>query len=256
MALCSSDHWRSLYGQPLVDFFQQADSWAVETFAYYGRAWSHSDPHSVKGWVLQSMLIFVAPVFLAATVYMALCRIIVAIGAEEHSMIRPRWLAKLYILVDVLVFMSQVAGIGLQITGDKKVMDIGNKAIAGGLAFQFAMLFFFGAIAARVHRRSRTASAREPSTGLSITNVKTTRYFVAMYVAAAAIALRSLVRLIEFAQGERGTIASHEIFLYVFDSAPMLLVMLVVLLVHPGKLIRQRNRRKSTDAVPLVGPWH
>lgn len=214
----------------------------VEVFAYHGRARSHSDLHGVGPWAEQSFLLFIAPVLLAATVYMALCRIIVAIGAEEHSMIRPRWLAKIYVMVDVLVFITQIGGIGLQITGISKIMAIGNKAIAGGLAFQFAVLFFFQFVAAKVHRRTNNG-------------MRIGKYFAAIYIAAGAVALRSLVRLVEFAEGQRGTIASHEVFLYLFDAAPMLTIMIIFLAVYPGRLIKQCTKEKEIDVVPLVGPW-
>ena len=57
--------------------------------------------------------------------------------------------------------------------------------------------------------------------------------------------VRSLVRTIEYLQGEGGYIIMHEVFLYVFDAALMAIVMGIFLVVYPGKLVREARRLKS-----------
>lgn len=58
------------------------------------------------------------------------------------------------------------------------------------------------------------------------------------YAATGLLMLRNLVRLIEFAQGPLGTIASSEAFIYVFDAVPMALVMAAPLVFYPARLTR------------------
>ena len=48
----------------------------VEIIGYSGRAWSHSDPTQIGGYVMQSTLILIAPALFAASIYMILGRLI------------------------------------------------------------------------------------------------------------------------------------------------------------------------------------
>lgn len=185
---------------------------------------------------MQAMLLLCAPPLLAGSIYMSLGRLITALDASRFSLIRPSILTKIYVLIDVLAFMSQLGGVGVQVTGDAKVMDIGKKCILAGLIFQEVALVFFTYVAVRVQQRL----AREPTdVALGIGHVlRWRRYFAAMYVATGLLILRNLIRLIEFAQGPLGTVASNEAFIYVFDAVPMALVMVSPLVFYPARLTR------------------
>ena len=66
--------------------------------------------------------------------------------------------------------------------------------------------------------------------------------------------VRSLVRTIEYLQGEGGYIITHEVFLYVFDAALMAIVMGIFLVIYPGQLVREARRVKSEqDGNYLLG---
>lgn len=60
----------------------------------------------------------------------------------------------------------------------------------------------------------------------------------ALYTASVLILIRSIYRVIEFAQGNNGYVIAHEVFLYVFDAAMMLLVMIVMNVFHPSVVLR------------------
>lgn len=186
---------------------------------------------------MQMLLILLAPVFLSATIYMTLGRIIRSLDEDQHSMIRVRRLTKLYVLLDILIFCSQLGGAGVQITGDANIMAIGMKAIMGGLIFQCIALAFYIALAACVHLRLN----REP-TGLSHT-LEWRKYMWAIYLSGAAILVRSLVRVVEYGEGAYGAVSTHEAFLYVFDAFLIWFLMVCVLVVHPGQLIKTAMRR-------------
>ncbi|KAF7892036.1 hypothetical protein EAF00_008338 [Botryotinia globosa] len=99
---------------------------ARETFGYYGRSKCHENISDIGPWILQIILILGAPTFLAASVYMTLARLTVALAAEDHSMVSPRWLTKIYVLIDVLCFFSQFLRAGFQASGDATIISIGN----------------------------------------------------------------------------------------------------------------------------------
>ncbi|KFY18745.1 hypothetical protein V491_04716 [Pseudogymnoascus sp. VKM F-3775] len=230
-----------------------------ETFGYYGRTKAHDNVSKVGPWILQNVLILGGPTFLAATVYMTLGRYITALDARDHAMIAPRWITRIYILIDVICFVSQFMGAGIQASGDPKVIDIGNKAILGGLVFQLVAFAFFVLMATRVHFRLN--SQHEVYTAVPSRWSMSRKYFWGLYTVSFLFIVRNLVRAIEYAQqansggisyatrNKNGTITmpekersssigSKEIFLYIFDAAPMALVAVIFLLVHPGRMLK------------------
>jgi len=63
-----------------------------------------------------------------------------------------------------------------------------------------------------------------------------------LYLISALIMVRSIVRLIEFAQGFDGVIIQHEWFLYVFDAVPMAAVMLFFNIWYPSNFSKQARK--------------
>jgi hypothetical protein len=84
----------------------------VETVGYIGRLLSSLEtPNYTQGpYVMQSALILIAPAFLAASIYMTLGRIIEMLDAERSSMIKLKWLTKIFVAGDVLSFLMQASG--------------------------------------------------------------------------------------------------------------------------------------------------
>ncbi|CAI4212000.1 unnamed protein product [Parascedosporium putredinis] len=198
----------------------------AETFGYFGRAQSSNNPIKAGPWILQNFLLLSSPPLLAATIYMALGRIIRALDASDHSMISPRWLTKLYILVDIGCL---------------------------GLIVQLVALSIFVLLAWQVHRRTKrsptSVMVKDPSMNWE-------NHFRCVQLITVAIIVRSIVRMVEYIQGDGGFVMSHEVFIYLFDAALMFSVMLTYLILHPGRLVRDARRlRKShwgLDGTPLV----
>jgi RTA1 like protein len=61
-------------------------------------------------YIIQAILILIAPALLAATVYMVLGYVILAVDGENHSMIREKFLTKIFVLGDIFSFMVQSTG--------------------------------------------------------------------------------------------------------------------------------------------------
>lgn len=200
----------------------------LETFGYYGRAWGHREPDSLEPYVLQSMLILAAPPFLGATIYMSLSRIIRSLGAGHLSLLRPKTITVIYVLVDVFCVLSQIAGTGIQVSGDENLISIGTKIILAGLIFQEVMLILFVYIAFKFKNNVQT-------------DRPLSRHIWVLYIQVALLWIRNLVRVIEFAQGKYGFIKTHEIMLYIFDAAPMFFICLIYLILHPGRLCKTKE---------------
>lgn len=60
--------------------------------------------------VIQTLLLLVAPALLAASIYMILGRIIVSVEGESYSLVKTRWLTKVFVTSDVVTFFIQLAG--------------------------------------------------------------------------------------------------------------------------------------------------
>jgi hypothetical protein len=226
--------------------------------------------------MLQYILILGAPTFMAATVYMTLARLTLALNAQEHAMISPRWLTKIYLTIDILCFLSQFAGAGVQASGNEQVISIGNKAILGGLIFQLVAFAFFLLMACRIAVRVGQSQEGSMSSGFVLPGWK--KHFWALYVVSVLFIVRNLVRVIEYAQqasnggfsyamrNDDGTltyletripkIGDHEVYLYVFDSAMMFLVALIFLVVHPARLINRARTVKGAELLSTeLGAW-
>ncbi|PYH73150.1 RTA1 domain-containing protein [Aspergillus vadensis CBS 113365] len=215
-----------------------------ETFGYYGRAWSHQGRTLIGPWALQEMLILCAPPFIAATVYMILGRMIVAFAAEHHSVIRPKWLTKIFVLNDVICFLTQIGGAGVQVTGDEHLMKTGIKAVLAGLIFSLVIFLLFVWVAIVFHLRL----SREPTW---VVNENPwlmggwKRYMWALYVACGALMLRNLVRTVQFGANETSPLNTQEVYIYVFDAALMFVSMAVLAVYHPGTMIKRARRTKE-----------
>jgi hypothetical protein len=83
---------------------------AVEIIGYIGRAVSAQDVWALGPYIVQSLLLLLAPALFAATIYMTLGRIIHRLNAGQHSVIPLRWLTKIFVTGDVISFLTQMGG--------------------------------------------------------------------------------------------------------------------------------------------------
>ncbi|KAJ5943444.1 RTA-like protein [Penicillium verrucosum] len=209
-----------------------------ETFGYYGRAWSHKDRREISSWALQEMLILSAPALIAATVYMVLGRIIRCFGAEHLVSMTPKKITVIFVLNDVLTFCTQLGGAGVQVTGDANVMAIGKKVVLSGLIFSLVVFSFFIWIAASLHRRL----LKNPTDILVMNSINWQQYMWTLYAACFALMLRNLVRTIQFGAPRGSAVNQQEWWIYAFDGFLMFFSMSVLVVYHPGLLIKKARR--------------
>lgn len=88
------------------------DCATVEFIGYGARAVSarQAPDFTLMPYIMQSLLLLLGPSFFAASIYMVLGRIIRLTGGERHSLIRPSWLTKIFVVGDVLSFFVQSGG--------------------------------------------------------------------------------------------------------------------------------------------------
>ncbi|KAL4926193.1 RTA1 domain-containing protein [Aspergillus undulatus] len=215
------------------------DTPSVEAGGYFARIFSHYDTLALGPYIVQTMLILVAPPLFAASIYMTLGRLIVKLRAESLSLIPVKYLTKVFVVGDVISFLLQCGGGGYMAAGTLEAMDNGETIVIVGLAVQLLFFGFFVIVSAIFHYRVKTAP------GQNLQDTPQVRQWEAMmyclYGACILIFVRSVFRVIEFVQGNSGYLMSTEWLLYVFDAVLMALQAALLLVAYPGKVLGTTN---------------
>lgn len=191
-------------------------------------------PYSV-----QSVFILLGPVLLAASVYMALGRIIRSTGGERYSLIRVKWLTKTFVSSDVISFLVQGTGSGMMSMGGSMASTAKGITIAG-LVIQLVMFGLFIVTSVVFEKRMDRFSSGTGSSSWK-------KHHYALYAVSGLIMARSIFRVIEYAMGQKGYLLSHEWTMYIFDSLLMFAVMVIWAFWHPGALHEHVSERGELD---------
>ncbi|PYH77206.1 putative RTM1-like protein [Aspergillus uvarum CBS 121591] len=221
-----------------------------EWIGYIGRAVSGAEApdFTVKPYIVQTLLLLIAPTLFAAAVYMELGRIVLLTNGEAYCLIRRTWLTKTFLLGDIVSFLMQGAGGGIMASGTPSNLTTGEHIIIGGLVVQLIFFSLFVITSMKFHHGLSNA----PSRRVLHLQAPWERHMYALYGGSALIFVRSLFRLIEYAQGNDGYLVSHEAFLYIFDALLMVLVMVLFAWVHPSEvhaLLTPGGRGKAAERV-------
>ncbi|KAL4864692.1 hypothetical protein BDV12DRAFT_188718 [Aspergillus spectabilis] len=202
-----------------------------EVIGYIGRAISSSEsPHWALGpYIMQSVLLLVAPALYAASIYMYLCRVIVLVRGEKFLLIRVNWMTKIFIAGDVLSFLMQASGAGIIAKGELRT---GEDIIVGGL---FVQIFFFGFFVLCEIAFQRQFTNNLTARGAA-SLIPWKKHLWALYGSSILILVRSTFRVIEYLQGYYGSLLQTEIYIYVFDAVLMWLVLVIFVAVHPSEV--------------------
>ncbi|KAL0257695.1 hypothetical protein SLS55_006858 [Diplodia seriata] len=204
-----------------------------QVLGYIGRAMSARDQWALGPYIMQNLLLLIAPAFSAASIYMVLGRIILSVDGERHALIGKKWLTKVFVMGDVISLLAQSGGGGYMAMGTLAAMHTGEKIVVFGLFVQLLFFGFFVAVSslfyARMRREMRTAGR-----GAGMPGVAWRRHFAVLMAASLAIFVRSVFRVVEYVSGNDGFLLKHEVFLYVFDACLMLAVMVLFNVVHPS----------------------
>jgi hypothetical protein len=123
-------------------------------------------------------------------------------------------------------------------------VNTGEKIVVTGLVIQILFFGIFCVTAFLFHLRMR----KVPTMRVSAEALPWQKHLLALYISSAFIMVRSIMRVIEFVQGNTGYVFSHEWFLYVFDALLMLGVMGLFCWIHPGEIKGYLERPKTGDA--------
>ena len=125
-------------------------------------------------------------------------------------------------------------------SGSISAMKTGEHIIIGGLVVQLLFFGCFMVTSAVFHVRM----CNQPTSAVLTRSIPWERQIYALYGSSLLILIRSVFRLIEYAQGNNGYLISHEAFLYIFDATLMLATMVLSAWIHPSEitgLLRKGN---------------
>jgi hypothetical protein len=213
------------------------------TAGYVFRYLSAKSPADLGPYIFQSLFIILPPSLYAATIYMIYGRLVLFVNAPEASIIVPTRVTKIFVCGDVLAFLLQAGGGGMM--AQEGMAKLGQTLMLIGL---FIQLFFFGffLIISLVFWKRMSGSSK----ALSIPQYGKYSWLALLKLllcAAVIIILRCVFRVIEFSQGHDGYLASHEVYMYLFDTAPMFAVQVMFHLVHAADIFGTRRMGKLAD---------
>lgn len=218
------------------------------TTGYVFRFISAKSPSSMGPYIGQSLFIILPPSLYAATIYMIFGRLVLFVNAAEASIIRPTRVTKIFVTGDVLAFLLQAGGGGMM--AQVSMAKMGQAIMLIGL---FVQLFFFGFFLVislvfwkRLHGSSKAASVPQYGKHSWVALLKL------MLCAAVVIILRCIFRVIEFAQGHDGYLASREVYMYVFDTGPMFAVQVLFHFVYAADVFGSGVSKKLSDDESVI----
>ena len=123
----------------------------MEVVGYAFRSLSaKKNPYNVIYFVVQYFFIVTAPVFISASIYVCLSRLIDwarSLGFAGRKWLRPKLILWIFIGADVVATVLQILGAALigvsQSDKDYEKADKANTILLGGLAFQTGAFFIF-----------------------------------------------------------------------------------------------------------------
>jgi hypothetical protein len=217
----------------------------VEIAGLAARIYSCNHLSDQSSYGAQILLILLAPIFFAASIYMFLGRLIASADYPSLCGIRTRWLSKFFVVGDVLCFLIQICGAGIFVSADNtREQTDGENVILAGLALQvviliifiiFAIVFDFTVI------KKRYLGSTSP-------NPRLFQKMVILYLCSTLIMCRNIFRLVEFGQAEDGYLLAHEWPVYVLDIMFMAFVMVLTLGWYSGEM---RVEKSSPTLQPM-----
>jgi hypothetical protein len=137
----------------------------AEVNGYGQRAGSTQAHQDIGLFSTSQTMIVLAPVFVCASLYILLSRIIRAVqpeGIDEKEIrvlngwIKVIWLPKIFVTLDILSMLTQGGGSGIAASGEWEgtLLDIGIGVLIGGLALQLATFTLFLIVVIKFHSTS------------------------------------------------------------------------------------------------------
>ncbi|KIY49756.1 RTA1 like protein, partial [Fistulina hepatica ATCC 64428] len=198
--------------------------------------------HPSEGvYIVETLFILLSPCAFLAQDYVILPRLAKWLSAEGFLFINPAKVVKIFVWSDCLTFFLQSSGGGLTaVKNSKSIPKLGSKIALIGLVIQALSFGTFTLMALVFGLRVRSRTPQKWTSYID-TGAETPSDWRMLWLAlmwtTVGILIRSVYRIIEYAQGYGGYLATHEGFFYCLDALPLLLAISVYIFVWPPLLL-------------------
>lgn len=185
------------------------------------RAYSSKHLSARNPFIIQTLLILLAPIVYAAGIYMFLGRLIRATGYAQLSFTRLSWLSKIFVCGDIFCFLVQAAGAAKLVhPSGANDIKLAQNIILAGLGLQVILFGLFALCAVTFHIRIVSKNL-----GTTIApHIRFTTMMLSLYLCSVLVTVRNIYRLLEYSQGQGGYLQVHEWPTYVLDVVLMGLI--------------------------------
>ncbi|KAF2488292.1 hypothetical protein BU16DRAFT_447482, partial [Lophium mytilinum] len=188
--------------------------------------------------IVSQLLLLLAPLWINAFAYMTLGRLIHFFHPSHRLHRLPgASVAKYFVWADIASFLIQGTGGSLLSPGNSaSTMKLGIDVYMGGVGAQEGFILLFIGLAVAFQREM----GRVERAGEAVVGRRGWKGCVeGLYAVLVLISIRIIYRLVEYARGTdpNNPLPFHEAYMYALDALPMLLAVLVLAVVHPGKVL-------------------
>ncbi|KAF4994247.1 hypothetical protein FDECE_13186 [Fusarium decemcellulare] len=238
---------------------------AMEVIGYAARVVSATKPTDKKTYVIQFTLIILAPVLMTGVIYVVFGRIVYWVLPPESRTLRflwvpPRFITPIFVGCDVVSLALQlvaailISGTDPTESNAKTKIKLGKDLGLVGVSTQIAGFGLFTVAAIRFHFTSRGLGGEYVKANQAKHGIQRNCMNLLLVVIASCllILIRSIYREIEFAGGKNGKTQQKEWYLYVFDTLPILLVVLIYNIFFPGSYLKHLGFKRSVEPHPTT----
>ncbi|KAG9495255.1 hypothetical protein J7337_013490 [Fusarium musae] len=151
--------------------------------------------------------------------------------------ISAQWLAKIFVIFDVMCFIIQAAGGGMLASNNADTSKLGQHIYMAGIGIQLGCVVVFLVIHGLFYRElslnARIGKQENRSPWLK-------PFCWVVYIVLILIVVRVIFRLVEFGGGanSNNVVLRHEEFQLYLDALPMLIALVLLNVVHPGQVLK------------------
>jgi hypothetical protein len=194
----------------------------LEMAGYAIRIYMLSNP-TLNGLIILQALLIISPVLLAIVEYITVSKLLALSSPNGKPTRFSRGVSWLFTISDILCLTMQGAGGGMY--ANPPQMEMARKLLLAGLGAQLGFFAIFTAITVYMQTDEKFGFRGD----------KLFRgVFVCLYSTIALQFVRNVFRVIEFYYGYNGELATHELYLYIFDFAPIYACFLFFAFMHYG----------------------
>lgn len=247
---------------------------ALELTGYICRINSNTNQDMEIYYMIQIVVLVVAPTFFMAGIYSLPAKLAVIFGYPKVSRVRPRVYSILFLSLDVASLLTQFAGGGIAASAtsssDASQAHLGSNIMLAGMIIQVIGITVFLALFADLLLRARNLknarayhSYRDTDTETftrvdnaddlfnpAYAHVRANRLFpwliAAIFASTLLIYTRSIYRVVELAEGWNGKLMTTEIYLLILEALLVFLALACLTFIYPGAVLgKERYVLKS-----------